>query len=295
MLENIKSKIFQIYYKESCIPHLDTGFVPFNHIDSLGVHWENEPIRYYYEYGILTDCDYIGFLSWRFKEKTGLTSKEVFNAINGKHDVYSFSPEIYYMLKHPFCKEGYKGVNSICRALDETDILPLKITLYDKQPLFCNYWVAKTDIYADYCKNWLIPCMNFINSRPDLLKLTEMHRGQETIASVFFLEGLFSVYLDYKGIEYKWITKGVIMDKISKNHWLLNPIYRQMEYLKEKGVSPKVVLMSENYKQQLMDEVPQIFCEHTTGVHKQALFINGCEMGLYINPIEDNYVKVCGD
>lgn len=87
--------IFQLYYKPEQVQHLDPEFTPYNNTTNPRPElrewyiWDKE-----YETNCNDGLDYWGYVSWKFKEKTGLTGVQVheFIAANPGYDVYLINP-----------------------------------------------------------------------------------------------------------------------------------------------------------------------------------------------------------
>lgn len=93
MSKNIK--IFQLYYKPELEEHLDPEFTPMSNVDNPRPHlrewckWDRE-----HENVLEQNLDLWGYVSWKFKQKTGLTGTQAFDFINSNpgYDVYLFNP-----------------------------------------------------------------------------------------------------------------------------------------------------------------------------------------------------------
>ena len=76
-------KVFQIYFKPELKVHCDPAFTPLDNTSNPRPElrewdvWDRE-----YANIVKQDLDYWGFVSWKFKEKTGLTGRQVFDFIN---------------------------------------------------------------------------------------------------------------------------------------------------------------------------------------------------------------------
>ena len=77
-------KIYQLYYADSCLPQLQEGFVPRknNNPDPNSLYRENLDIIDIYYNEDWRKEDYIGLVSWRFFEKTGLTYNDIARALD---------------------------------------------------------------------------------------------------------------------------------------------------------------------------------------------------------------------
>jgi hypothetical protein len=95
MATSVNIKIFQIYFKPELQAHCDPAFTPLDNTANPRPElrewyvWDKE-----HENILAQELDYWGFVSWKFKEKTGLTGEQAVNFIlsNPGHDVYLFNP-----------------------------------------------------------------------------------------------------------------------------------------------------------------------------------------------------------
>lgn len=88
--------ISQIFYKDYQRPFLDKAFKP---LDNSG--FDDETLEFavfqrLYGDGVFEDSDYFGGLSWRFKEKTGLTGGQLLETVRSEPDV-----DLFYMNPFP--------------------------------------------------------------------------------------------------------------------------------------------------------------------------------------------------
>lgn len=92
---SINMKIFQLYYKPEQEIQLDPAFVPVNNVEN-----PRPELREWYiwdrDYKKCCDegLDLWGWVSWKFREKTNLTGKQVIDHIKSNlgYDVYLFNP-----------------------------------------------------------------------------------------------------------------------------------------------------------------------------------------------------------
>jgi len=88
-------EIYQIYFKPELKEHLDPRFTPLDNTANPRpdlrewYNWDQE-----HETILEKGLDLWGFVSWKFKQKTGLDGDQVFNFIekNPGYDVYLFNP-----------------------------------------------------------------------------------------------------------------------------------------------------------------------------------------------------------
>lgn len=147
-----KHQIYQIYYDEKTKIENDKGFRQLDNISNNRADWhEYWPIRNFLTNTELVANSYYGFLSPKFKEKTGLESKDVYESLNSSDaDIVSFSPYFDQMalpinifeqaiLNHPGI---YQCLDHSFRLLrPESNINTIVMT--SRNTIFCNYFVAK--------------------------------------------------------------------------------------------------------------------------------------------------------
>lgn len=176
-------KIFQIYYKDEQLPELD--YTPYR----------NARCNYYFEHQVMVDLInqgahlesyYFGVLSHKFREKISFTKHSGISNIANK-SVQEFTPELFereLFRGHPdamsvqrhiphdpisFGDRFHPGLSALFqRVLNEIGYnwspTPLANVFY------CNYFVARSDVYEDYVKTMLEPAMEVMDRMPELLK-----------------------------------------------------------------------------------------------------------------------------
>jgi hypothetical protein len=152
-----QAHIFQIYYSEQTRRILDPGFIPLDNLSNERPDWrEYWPIRRYLGNETLREGEYYGFLSPRFKEKTGLTSQDVHGFIEDGYDLISFSPFFdqmaFFFNVFEQGESGHSGLASLSQRvledlgvqLEASEATPqLRQLLMDsRHVIFSNYFVA---------------------------------------------------------------------------------------------------------------------------------------------------------
>jgi hypothetical protein len=92
---SVNTKVFQIYFKNELAAHCDPLFTPLDNTDNPRPELREWDVWNRNHEAVLEQkLDYWGYVSWKFKEKTNLTSQQVFDFINNNpgHDVYLFNP-----------------------------------------------------------------------------------------------------------------------------------------------------------------------------------------------------------
>jgi hypothetical protein len=212
----LEFKIWQIYYDELSKQSIDKGFIPYNNIGVVSKAYENDVILDVWsnKRKEWLDVDYVGVLSWRFFEKTKLTASDVFREVSKANSpVISLSPIRMDANDHPYIRVNYKSILDLCKVIDDAKIFDFTLYQYPlKKNIWCNYWICSPEIFDLYCCNYLNKVMRFINTTKDkaaleVLNKTLKHRkGIEYSIVTFFLEGLFTVFLNEEKIKFTKIN-----------------------------------------------------------------------------------------
>ena len=229
--------VYQVYFNEETKKYLETGFIPYENKVKDG-YFENTVIKDIYKnkLDLHSDDSYIGITSWQQSLKTNLTSADILSHIQsdiikgtGK-DVYLYPPipvnschvsvnevvpEGYSMngiIKAPDLWERHHGrrlVPEMDKMLNNSKVLPFDI--YDGKWVYseCNYWIVKKHVFVDYCKNVLIPAIEYFE-RPTVKAITpvcfEHHHEKKKYANyAFTLEALFGSFLAHSAYSYSYI------------------------------------------------------------------------------------------
>lgn len=202
-------KIFQIFYNEETRISNDPGFIPLDNIANLRPDWrEYWPIRNYLLNNHLDQECWYGFFSPKFKNKTGLTSKDCIEFINSQPDdidVFSFSPFfdlgawyqnsiLQAIPQHPNLQIPMEGALKILSLPAEIN----EIVMHSGNNIFCNFFVAKPSFW----KAWLEKCEliwteSEEKSSPIAKGLNAIAEGHDSPASIktFVIERIASLIL----------------------------------------------------------------------------------------------------
>lgn len=242
--------IFQIYFDENTRTLLDPAFFPYMN-ESKDEYFENKVIREIYEMNsrFKKGMSYMGVSSWKQFEKTHITGKEIIARIKKdtelgiEKDVYLF-PGVFPEVKTE-ARSGeifgtiagmdmFSGHKSRCEQLhiddarlNDSGVLP--VNLFDGKWNYssCNYWAAKTHVFDDYCRNWLMPAMDFFKTIEHTMPKHHLHEsGGQTryVTSICFaLEALFGSFLAHSNYSFEYLCKRKIRRSESGNrkyHWV---------------------------------------------------------------------------
>lgn len=228
--------VYQIYFNAETYKYLEKGFFPYENKSKDG-YFENTVIKEIYDKNI--DAEYIGVTSWQQSLKTNLTSTDILSHIQTDiikgtcKDVYLYPaipvnscvvsvndgvPEGYDLngiIKAPDLwsrHQGRKLVPEMDKMLNHSKVLPFDI--FDGKWIYseCNYWIAKKTVFDDYCKNVLVPAIDYFE-RPTIKALTpvcfEHHHEKKMYSNYSFtMEGLFGSFLAHNdNYSYAYIHK----------------------------------------------------------------------------------------
>jgi hypothetical protein len=205
-------QVYQVYFNKLSKSKLDPGFIPYNNTGVDAHNFENDIIKdvYLSKRKEWINADYVGIISWRFYEKSRLKSDEFYKkVIKSGYPVVSVGLSGNYKREsHPYTRKQYQSILDICKKADEYKLFDFNLLNYPvKTVIWCNYWVATPEIFELYCSKYLLKILAFFseNSNKDVLAAYNSqlkHRDQKpTYAMAFFLEGLFSVFLQEENID----------------------------------------------------------------------------------------------
>lgn len=153
--------IYQIFYSNLTKNQNDHGFLQLDNLANERPDWrEYWPIRKFLIENELDANSYYGFFSPKFMEKTGLSSKEVFEFIESQEgDVFLFSP-FFDQSAFPTNvieqsaaqhKDLKSTIEESLRMLDPS-INASTLLMDSTNTIFCNFFVAKKSFWRTWLK-----------------------------------------------------------------------------------------------------------------------------------------------
>lgn len=109
----------------------------------------------------LGDEDYLGILSWKFHQKSGLSKEGLIAKLNGSPDVFNLSKHI--PLNYTFMDwsdEGHKGIRDFVISCCEH--VGLKYNNDPEYIVYANQFIAKKSIYVDYINRVIKPSLELL-------------------------------------------------------------------------------------------------------------------------------------
>ncbi len=175
-------KIYQIYFKPEQFQELSyEGYLNNN----CTVFFENSVIRDLVNSGAHHGQDYFGVVSYKLKHKIDLTKRwKILNISNASGNVFtpeSFQRELYIHnpdamsfqrhLSHDpvsFADQFHPNFSKYFKHI-MGKIGYTWVPTHIRDVFYCNYFVAKSDLYNKYVKEMLSPAMDVMATMPELM------------------------------------------------------------------------------------------------------------------------------
>lgn len=171
-------RVRQIYYKPTQL-HFNMGdtsdFIPLFNNKSDHLLESGVIKRMYEEKDHLLD-EYYGVVSHKFYKKIHKTSSYVLDQIENcptRPDVFSFfekNPKLNLVNQgnswHPLFKDIYLRISKLL----EWDI-DIDNPKHKMEGIYSNHWIAKSSVYDEYVRDWLIPVINICEKDRKLKKM----------------------------------------------------------------------------------------------------------------------------
>jgi hypothetical protein len=158
----VRKKIYQIYYDHVSLAMLDAGFIPLDNSKSQRPDWfEFYPMLNHLNHNELEDGVWYGFLSPKFRKKTGYTSSFINNVLdqNSSAEValFSHSWDQAAYFKNPWEQGEYFHQGLMAEAQNFLDQIKLKLNLDNvvsdsSNTVYSNFLIAK----KKYWEHWRV-------------------------------------------------------------------------------------------------------------------------------------------
>lgn len=225
--------LFQIAYSDQTLPEPASGYEVLDNRNSPRNDWrEYWPIRNFLRQNSLDEKEFYGFLSPRFKEKTGLGSDDIRAYIHGlsqEMDVVLFSPQpdmsaffVNVFAQNEAFDPGFIAVSEeFLRAIGRP--MDIGAMLMDsRNSVYSNYIVAKPAfwrVWLDMCEKLFNICESSDGELKDLLVHETGYVGSVQ-RKVFLMERIASLILfmnkDWKVRAYNSFTMPWSVSDLSK-------------------------------------------------------------------------------
>lgn len=208
-----QGKLIQIIYKDeqatSCYPFAQLYFN-----STLTVFFENKVIS---DLVPASTDGFISICSWKLAQKIRIQVKRcrplTQEILESDYEVLSFTNNTQYHDFFSFADAHHKNFRQTFEKM--LSVAGLRMPSKVKCPIYQNHFAGRADIYKDYVKSYLIPCMEVIKNDPEVNKLAMVDSNYSQLAKnsavspeylkqhigisyfplvPFLLERLFSVY-----------------------------------------------------------------------------------------------------
>ena len=170
-------RVYQIYFKPEQLANLEPEYIPYNNAECT-VFFESEVMRSLIERNSHRDTDYFGVVSHKLRVKLGFTkdnwknnknihntSTQEFTPTAFQRQVYEAKPDVMSFQRHSphdtvmvangfhpgFLKYWTQIMSRIGYKWEPTRF---------EDVFYCNYFVAKSEIYERYVREMLAPAMD---------------------------------------------------------------------------------------------------------------------------------------
>jgi hypothetical protein len=220
--------LFQVFHDQSSLDYCLRSSIcmPLKYIPELVIHYEKD---HFFENAIIQDVyksykfepnHFIGITSPVITQKTNIPIKTIFDlAMKNTGDnaiVYSPSYDQFGLRN-----ANIWDVNKTQRSnlydgavfLNNSSILPYDLFKMGWHQCYCNYWLARTDIFSEYVSKVLIPVMDFFKHDQRFKNYINptnhsiIHKDKPYPIEVFIIEGLFGSFISNKAIKTQSYTR----------------------------------------------------------------------------------------
>ncbi|HWV18534.1 MAG TPA: glycosyltransferase [Rhodocyclaceae bacterium] len=207
--ESLAARIYQIFYSEESHKGLDGGFIPLDNTGQRPDWYEFWPMRSFLLNNALQESAFYGFLSPKFREKTGLDATQVhafMETVDASADVVTLSPffDAGALFDNVF-KQGANEHPDIwpvfveCAAMVAPGVNLDTLLMDSTNSVFCNYFLAKPRFW----RHWLERAERLFilaeQNKSDLARAlnapTRHNNADNTPVKVFVIERLVSLIL----------------------------------------------------------------------------------------------------
>lgn len=200
-------KIYQAYYKDEQLPHLDSVFTPYDNRVNAIPHLREYPF-WKVLFGKHEDDElHWGLVSWRWYEKTRIKPIELISWIeqNPGYDVYHIDPFLdvtaTYINTWVQGERWHPGILNFCNILfPKIGIKTRAEDLFFKSEHFatCNFFIGNSLFWKQwmhYVDSVLNVCFEHDTLYDYLYKNTVVYNEQRITNFIFVIERLFSNFL----------------------------------------------------------------------------------------------------
>lgn len=199
-------QIYQAYYKQEQVPHLDPAFITYDNTINAQPHLREYPM-WQKLHDKHKDSDvYWGLMSWLWFEKTKISSEIFKNWIleNPGYDVYHIDPfpDLPHQYKNIWIQGNVwcPGMLDFCNSLFPKLGIETRVEDFDNSPIdfaTCNYFVGNSKFWTNYL-DFLDKCLKICADDPALNEYIYvkggMYNGHFVPNFPFVVERFFSLH-----------------------------------------------------------------------------------------------------
>jgi hypothetical protein len=208
-------RVYQVYFREDQLSHLDSAFVPFANLENTNPELREYPLlKSLYS---MQQPEYWGMVSWRWKEKTALEGRMFLDWIadNAGYDVYHINPFPEVAANHPnIFHHGevvHKGmipcVERLMRlmGLDRIDLLHSSFPV--RYNSTCHFYIGNSSFWQGWME-FAAECNSVVQKDELLYDFMHVqrsrHRKEHLINYSFVMERLVNLYMIINKVSVKY-------------------------------------------------------------------------------------------
>lgn len=179
-------KVFQIWFDKSQYSNLEVDYIPYLN-KKCTVFFEAQVMRNLIEAGEHKDTDYFGVVSYKLKSKLAYINDNwknhpdianigttEFTPEKFEIEVMKYKPDLMSFQRHvshdpiSTAERFHRGFKSHWETIMKKIGYAWEPTLFN-HVIYCNYFVAKSEIYERFVKEMLAPAMDVMMDMPELM------------------------------------------------------------------------------------------------------------------------------
>jgi hypothetical protein len=218
-----KVEFYQIYFRDEQKSAIYPFAKPYFN-ERLTIFFENSVIK---DLVLASEAEKIAVCSWKLREKfryyIGKRRELTVEVLESDYDVLSFTKNTsQHTMLHAADKWHVGFRLTMKRILDEVGIkMPGEV----RTPIYQNHFSARREIYQDYVKTYLSPCMEVMSNHPEIKEMVLVDSNYSSLNKAgatpeylkekigvpfypiapFLLERLFSIYVFNEKINVTWL------------------------------------------------------------------------------------------
>lgn len=247
------TRLYQIFYRPCQAEQLDVNFIPYCNVENPRPEWcEYFVFRKEY-YAGTCGVGITGFLSWKFRQKTGVSGEAFRNWINEHpgYDVYFVNPfphlaqkrrpNVWYQgdRRHP----GMSKIAQELLAKIGFKMILRALRMEERHIAYCNYWAGTPEFwrrYMNFCEPLYELIENGLSRQAKATLLMRADKVSDCCYIPYIFERLFSTLLCVDGSIRSLGMHTVSVPRLSWGGWMRRELYRPYKrYMAKRGAPAK--------------------------------------------------------